>query len=236
MEKFKLSISDVFGKAFSLFKKHFVITIGVTLSYAMLSLILSAIQGLPYMNMPMTIVSTFVSLLYSIGFTYLLFDALDEKELEMSVFKRALSKLLPYLGCSVLTALAVFLLLLPLFIVVAIVYVTSDITSTTDLLGLGYLYPLVLIFSLPVLWITVRLGFAPYVLLEDPENKITASLRSSWAMTKGYVWPLIGLYLLMILCICLGFVALIVGAFVALVVNSFAQIIVYRSLKNRTNI
>lgn len=82
---------------------------------------------------------------------------------------------------------------------------------------------------LPGIWVGVRLSLTPFVLLDRREG-VVASLKGSWALTRGRFWPLLGLVLLSILVVVAGALALLVGLFVALPWVQQTLATYYRSL------
>jgi uncharacterized membrane protein len=82
---------------------------------------------------------------------------------------------------------------------------------------------------IPGIILSIRLSFFDYLIV-DKNSKIIESLKKSWEITKGNVWNLFLLYILLGLINFLGFFALIVGLFWSIPTTIIAEAFVYRKL------
>ena len=95
----------------------------------------------------------------------------------------------------------------------------------TFLLMLGFVC-----FIIPGVYLSLRWSFAE-ILVIDKKMKPLEALRASSKMTKGNIWKLFGMSLVMVLLLFAGLVFFIVGAVAMSVVVMLAYIKVYEDLK-----
>jgi uncharacterized membrane protein len=114
----------------------------------------------------------------------------------------------------------------------------NDLFSQTSVLIKGVLAALlygvivllgIICFIIPGIWLAIRLQFYKYLVVDKKMGPIEA-LKGSWNMTKGNVWNLIGLGLVIMLLNLLGLIALIIGIFVTAPISMVAMAYVYRKL------
>lgn len=96
------------------------------------------------------------------------------------------------------------------------------------------LYSLIMVIGLclliiPGIYLGLRLQFAFYFIVEE-NTGILDSLKKSWAITKGQVFPLFLLLLVGIGIVILGIIALGIGVFVAIPLIFMASCYVFRKL------
>lgn len=72
-----------------------------------------------------------------------------------------------------------------------------------------------LLFVLPGLYLALRLSFVGFLVVDEGMGPLDA-LAESWRRTDGRVWALLGITLLGLFAVWVGFVLLIVGAFVGM--------------------
>ena len=83
-----------------------------------------------------------------------------------------------------------------------------------------------ILFIVPGIYVAIRLVFATLYTLDHPEAGIIESIKASWQMTKGHMLELIGLSIVAIFVMLLGYLCCCVGTLVAfpVVILSFTQI------------
>ncbi len=83
-----------------------------------------------------------------------------------------------------------------------------------------------ILFIVPGFYVAIRLVFATLYTLDHPEAGIIESIKASWQMTKGHMLELIGLSIVAIFVMLLGYLCCCVGTLVAfpVVILSFTQI------------
>jgi uncharacterized membrane protein len=88
---------------------------------------------------------------------------------------------------------------------------------------------------IPGIILSIRLGFFDYLIV-DRNSRIIESLKKSWEITRGNVWNLFLLYILLGLINLLGFFALIVGLFWSIPTTMIAEAFVYRKLSSELKV
>jgi hypothetical protein len=88
---------------------------------------------------------------------------------------------------------------------------------------------------IPGIIFSIRLSFFDYLIV-DRNSRIVESLKKSWEITKGNVWNLFLLYILLGLINFLGFFALIVGLFWSIPTTIIAEAFVYRKLSSELKV
>lgn len=83
----------------------------------------------------------------------------------------------------------------------------------------------------PGIFFSIRLNFATYCLLDDPERGIIESIKMSWNMTRGNFWRIFGFHIVAIGIGILGLLCCCVGIFAALAWLFFAEALIYFALK-----
>lgn len=83
-----------------------------------------------------------------------------------------------------------------------------------------------ILFIVPGIYVAIRLACATLYTLDHPEAGIIESIKASWQMTKGHMLELIGLFIVAIFVMLLGYLCCCVGTLVAfpVVILSFTQI------------
>jgi uncharacterized membrane protein len=90
-----------------------------------------------------------------------------------------------------------------------------------------------LLLIVPGIFFGIRLKYACYLII-DKNLKPMEAIKASWKMTKGNVWNLFFLGILLGLINILGFLCLIVGLFVTVPLSMLATAFVYRKLLNNS--
>ena len=86
---------------------------------------------------------------------------------------------------------------------------------------------------IPGIYFALRLQYFSVALIEQESPDFWAAIETSWKMTEGHVFGLLGVSLLSILVIMAGVLALFVGLFVAIPVVFLMNVLVYRQLQSR---
>ncbi|MGA2968043.1 MAG: hypothetical protein ABSD69_02645 [Candidatus Levyibacteriota bacterium] len=82
---------------------------------------------------------------------------------------------------------------------------------------------------IPGIFFAFRLKFAAYLVIDKNLGPVEA-LKKSWKITRGNVWNLFFLGILLFLINILGFICLIVGLFITIPLSMLATTFVYRKL------
>lgn len=229
MKDVSFSQSMMFRKSWDFMKKQGVTMVGLYLAFMVVSVFLSLISGENVTSGRYILGNLLAAILswgFGMGFGKLILNILDGMEPKMSVFLSIWSRAWTYLKLEILILSVIVVFGLIAFIVADFaVKVPFAISGFISLLG--YLILAVLIILL--CWIMIRISFAGMIIL-DTELGCRAAVKRSWQITKGYVWQLVLLYLLILLLNILGLLALIVGVFFTIVMSLFISTIAYRVL------
>ncbi|WP_297928146.1 hypothetical protein [uncultured Coprobacter sp.] len=229
MKDVSFSQSMMFRKSWDFMKKQGVTMVGLYLAFMVVSVFLSLISGENVTSGRYILGNLLAAILswgFGMGFGKLILNILDGMEPKMSVFLSIWSRAWTYLKLEILILSVIVVFGLIAFIVADFaVKVPFAISGFIPLLG--YLILAVLIILL--CWIMIRISFAGMIIL-DTELGCRAAVKRSWQITKGYVWQLVLLYLLILLLNILGLLALIVGVFFTIVMSLFISTIAYRVL------
>jgi uncharacterized membrane protein len=82
---------------------------------------------------------------------------------------------------------------------------------------------------IPGIYIAVRLCMWPYFMLEGEKNSFNA-LKKSWNLTDGLVLKFLGFFIIQILVLLAGIIAVLVGLLVAIPVINLSLVFVYKKL------
>lgn len=229
MKDVSFSQSMMFRKSWDFMKKQGVTMVGLYLAFMVVSVFLSLISGENVTSGRYILGNLLAAILswgFGMGFGKLILNILDGMEPKMSVFLSIWSRAWTYLKLEILILSVIVVFGLIAFIV-ADFAVKVPLAMSGFIPLLGYLILAVLIILL--CWIMIRISFAGMIIL-DTELGCMAAVKRSWQITKGYVWQLVLLYLLILLLNILGLLALIVGVFFTIVMSLFISMIAYRVL------
>lgn len=139
--------------------------------------------------------------------------------------------LIPYLLASLITLSILLLAAAP-----GIILLLSSISSDLDMLqvvetwgGVSTTIP-VLIIIIPLVYISLRLQFYDYFLV-DGENNVVEAVKKSMAITKGYVMELFLLGAVMSIIVLVSIIPLGAGLFISIPLATMVNTYVYQKLK-----
>jgi len=139
--------------------------------------------------------------------------------------------LIPYLLASLITLSMLLLAAAP-----GIILLLSSISSDLDMLqvvetwgGVSTTIP-VLIIIIPLVYISLRLQFYDYFLV-DGENSVVEAVKKSMAITKGYVMELFLLGAVMSIIVLVSIIPLGAGLFISIPLATMVNTYVYQKLK-----
>lgn len=143
-------------------------------------------------------------------------------------------------GALLLVGLVGLLLVMPLFVVaIGTVGMAGVMSSRFDEMpGLGHVLtgPIVLtgliVYPL-MLWWNARAGMVLFTVMEADRPSAIEAIQRSFALTRGSVWRILGLFLLFVPVLLLGLVALCVGILPAALVTYYAYAHAYEQLRAR---
>lgn len=95
------------------------------------------------------------------------------------------------------------------------------------IIGLGFIMLIV-----PGIIFACRLAFVPYLVMDRKLDPIKA-VEASWELTRGYSWKIVGMGLMAVGVVILGFMALIVGVIFAVIWNRAAFATFYAAVEKQ---
>lgn len=90
-----------------------------------------------------------------------------------------------------------------------------------------------LLLIVPGFYLAARLGLSTLRIVDEPETGVIDALKYSWNITRGHVLELIGLGIVAIFVILLGYLCCCVGVLVAAPVVGIAATLIYLVLSNQ---
>ncbi len=204
--------------------------IGLTVVFTLASVVLTPFQTYfsdqPIVSLTIAIVSIALTLVVDIGYMKITLKTYDNEQTDFPDLFRYYELSPRYFLCTVLYFILIFVVAL---IPGIIVFSVFNLNERANDLGIFESLIIALLFILPILYVSLRFYFFSYFII-DQETGPIESLKRSAQLTKGQIWPLFLLFLVILGIILLGFVALLVGLFVAYPVSTLATTYAYRKL------
>ena len=170
----------------------------------------------------------------NLGMLQICLNLIYNKDGDFSQLFGSFHLLIPYLLASLMTLSILLLAAAP-----GIILLLSSISSDLDMLqatetwgGVSTTIP-VLIIIIPLVYISLRLQFYDYFLV-DGESNIVEAVKKSMAITKGYVMELFLLGAVMSIIVLVSIIPLGAGLFISIPLATMVNTYVYQKLK-RTN-
>ena len=200
-----ISIFNIFGKAWELFKENLSDLITITFFYLILVAIIYAIDPSndkvdSAFDLILSIICGIAQMILTLGFYKSMLDTVDgdKPRIETLFNNRKPTLILHYILGSII-------------------------------IGVGVLAGLIF-FIIPGIFLAIRLQFYTYLLLEQEECDCMKALSTSWAMTDGHVINLFTLGLLSIILVIAGVISFLIGIFAAVPVSIIMLALAYRIL------
>jgi uncharacterized membrane protein len=157
-------------------------------------------------------------------------DVVDGEEPRFAVFKEVLPRMWQFL---MLMVIMIAIMLLPIAVILVVGAATCDISLTTlaaqDLTAISTMSLWLLLAMLPLIYLSIRLLFAPYLLLDRGVGAVEA-IKMAWKASYPVQGRVFLFLLLSMLVSIIGVICFIVGYFVAMVVIIYAQAALYRQV------
>lgn len=202
-----ISISSVVGNAWEYFKANASVLIVALFIYVLISgaagLMTDILESQPVLEFIASVIETFLNLIMGLGFSRILLDTVDNKEVKLNTLFENRSPL------------------------IILHYVVGSI-----LIGVIIIAGLILL-VIPGIYLAARLSFLTYVLLEQEDYDFLKAISTSWEMTENHVWDLVGLGLVAFLIVIAGILALGIGLIIAIPITGVMSAIAYRALQTR---
>ena len=209
-------------------KEHFIVSLGVLMAYGVVTAILSMFPLNSVVGTVAQLLNMVVSLIWSMGILRLAINVVDGDAPRFSVFKEVLPRLLHYIVLSVLIYVVV---LIPVFVIMCIGAATCSVSLTTlsafDITAISTMSLWVILSFVPVIYIALRLSFAPYLLIDRGCGPIE-SLKMSWKASYPLQGRLFVFFLLSLLVFIVGLLCFFVGAIFSTIIVMYAQAALYR--------
>lgn len=232
-----LSPTAAISAAWRAFTANPWLSIGVML---LLILILCVGEVIPFVNV---VFMLFVSpAIYAGGAWFFLRGMRGEKPTLETAFE-SFQRWPAVTGAVLLMAAVSFLLMIPLLGVMIATFGVAAFTETshghydqlsTKLFAIPVLVTMALTYPF-LIWWSARSFMVVFTVMEADRPGPVEAIKRAFAVSKGSVWRLLGLYLLCIPVILLGCLALCVGIVPAMVVMYYAFAYAYDHLKARTS-
>ena len=167
----------------------------------------------------------------NLGMLRICLNLIYNKDGDFSQLFGSFHLLIPYLLASLITLSILLLVAAP-----GIILLLSSISSDLDMLqaaetwgGVSTTIP-VLIIIIPLVYISLRLQFYDYFLV-DGESNIVEAVKKSMAITKGYVMELFLLGAVMSIIVLVSIIPLGAGLFISIPLVTMVNTCVYQKLK-----
>ena len=211
-------------------KEHFIVSLGLVLAYTVVSTLLSFIPAEGSVGVIALLLDFFISMIWSLGFVRLSIDVVDGEEPRFGVFKEVLPRLWHYV---VLTIIMSIFMLIPACAIIGIGAASCSVSITTlsafDPTAISTMSLWVLLACVPVIYLSIRLIFAYYLLVDRGVGPIEA-IKMSWKAS----YPIQGrifIFLLLAFLVCIvGVLCFFVGVFVSVIIIMYAQGALYRQV------
>ncbi|MDR1937942.1 MAG: glycerophosphoryl diester phosphodiesterase membrane domain-containing protein [Tannerellaceae bacterium] len=244
--KTKFTVSNVLATSWKALFSQIWILAGLMIGFIIFSLILSLVLS-PMLasslvgNFLLQLFSIAISLIFSLGYTKNLFQALDGDEPQFSAYGQQarkigtyfVSNLLVSLSCMVVASIFLAPYFYWLFRFPFIQEFVDAVRSNqvSDIAGASIFYAVLggIVLCLPAIYLYIRMMFFQAFIV-DEDTGIIESIRKSWEITKGQVLPLFLLGLLSIALIVAGTFLFIVGLFVTVPLIYLMYCCVFRKL------
>ncbi len=202
-----ISLSNIFGKAWKLFKENSSDLIVITFLYLILIAIVYSIDPSndkvdSAFDLILSIACGIAQMILTLGFYKSILDTVDggKPHIETLFNNTKPTLILHYILGSI-------------------------IMGVVFLVGLFFLI-------IPGIYLAIRLQFYTYILLEQKECNCMKALSKSWAMTEGHVLNLFSLGILSFFIIILGVIVFLIGALFAIPFTILMLALAYEILRD----
>ena len=232
----EFSKKEIITSAWNILKPNLGLMVLVIVFIFSLNLILGIVQDRLLQDVTLqSILFTVAAYLFQMGLNLgmlrICLNLIYNKDGDFSQLFGSFHLLIPYLLASLITLSILLLVAAP-----GIILLLSSISSDLDMLqaaetwgGVSTTIP-VLIIIIPLVYISLRLQFYDYFLV-DGESNIVEAVKKSMAITKGYVMELFLLGAVMSIIVLVSIIPLGVGLFISIPLTIIVNTHVYQQLK-----
>ncbi len=232
----EFSKKEIITSAWNILKPNLGLMVLAIVFIVSLNLILGIVQDRLLQDVTLqSILFTVAAYLFQMGLNLgmlrICLNLIDNKDGDFSQLFGSFHLLIPYLLASLITLSILLLAAAP-----GIILLLSSISSDLDMLqaaetwgGVSTTIP-ALIIIIPLIYISLRLQFYDYFLV-DEECNIVEAVKKSMAITKGYVMELFLLGAVMSIIVLVSIIPLGVGLFISIPLATMVNTYVYQKLK-----
>jgi len=232
----EFSKKEIITSAWNILKPNLGLMVLVIVFIFSLNLILGIVQDRLLQDVTLqSILFTVAAYLFQMGLNLgmlrICLNLIYNKDGDFSQLFGSFHLLIPYLLASLITLSILLLAAAP-----GIILLLSSISSDLDMLqatetwgGVSTTIP-VLIIIIPLVYISLRLQFYDYFLV-DEECNIVEAVKKSMAITKGYVMELFLLGAVMSIIVLVSIIPLGAGLFISIPLATMVNTYVYQKLK-----
>ena len=232
----EFSKKEIITSAWNILKPNLGLMVLVIVFIFSLNLILGIVQDRLLQDVTLqSILFTAAAYLFQMGLNLgmlrICLNLIYNKDGDFSQLFGSFHLLIPYLLASLITLSILLLAAAP-----GIILLLSSISSDLDMLqvaatSLNFLNAIpVLIIIIPLVYISLRLQFYDYFLV-DEECNIVEAVKKSMAITKGYVMELFLLGAVMSIIVLVSIIPLGAGLFISIPLATMVNTYVYQKLK-----
>lgn len=220
------SVPEAISTGWQLTKKYFIISLGLILAFGVVSWLLSFLgERGDAIGWIAQLVNLVISIAFSMGMIRITVDALGGEEPRFGAFKDVFSRFLPYFGVSILVSIFALVPFIIIFGIGVVIIGGSFIMGDFD--AIFDLWWLLLLAILPAVYVSIRMFFAPYLVV-DGNKGVMESIKMSWNASAPMQGKIFLFYVVSLLIGLLGLICFFVGIFVSILVIMYAQAYVYR--------
>lgn len=220
------SVPEAISTGWQLTKKYFIISLGLILAFGVVSWLLSFLgERGDAIGWIAQLVNLVISIAFSMGMIRITVDALGGEEPRFGAFKDVFSRFLPYFGVNILVSIFALVPFIIIFGIGVVIIGGSFIMGDFD--AIFDLWWLLLLAMLPAVYVSIRMFFAPYLVV-DGNKGVMESIKMSWNASAPMQGKIFLFYVVSLLIGLLGLVCFFVGIFVSILVIMYAQAYVYR--------
>ena len=232
----EFSKREIITSAWNILKPNLGLMVLVIVFIVSLNLILGIVQDRLLQDVTLqSILFTAAAYLFQMGLNLgmlrICLNLIYNKDGDFSQLFGSFHLLIPYLLASLITLSILLLVAAP-----GIILLLSSISSDLDMLqatetwgGASTTIP-VLIIIIPLVYISLRLQFYDYFLV-DEECNIVGAVKKSMAITKGHVMELFVLGAVMSIIVLVSIIPLGAGLFISIPLATMVNTYVYQKLK-----
>ena len=232
----EFSKKEIITSAWNILKPNLGLMVLVIVFIFSLNLILGIVkdrllQDVTLQSILFTVAAYLFQMGLNLGMLRICLNLIYNKDGDFSQLFGSFHLLIPYLLASLISLVILLLAAIP-----GIILLLSSISSDLDMLqaaetwgGVSTKIP-VLIIIIPLVYISLRLQFYDYFLV-DEECNIVEAVKKSIAITKGYVMELFLLGAVMSIIVLVSIIPLGAGLFISIPLATMVNTYVYQKLK-----